>query len=314
MEGWLVQDLIKGEAVCGALLRAAEGAGVQAVHAGAVILALGGPSSLFARNVSGPGNYGVSHALLTRAGSSVVNPSYVQFLWHDLPSGRFWPIQDALSPGARIRDRQGHEHLVPESLFPMAGDRATHCPIGYGFPDAAVDQFFIEHLNSDGFVEVFISATGWIRVAPMAHAGNGGAKIDGDAWTGVPGLYACGESAGGMYGANRIGGAMVTATQVFGERAGRSAAGYAGGAPPMARGVFPRMAGELIRRQPEDVAERGEILSWLRQGMQAFALMGGRPGLGDFMTTVQDRLPSIRDWQARLSLEAALIVGRFTEY
>lgn len=58
----------------------------------------------------------------------------------------------------------------------------------------------------------------------MAHAGNGGAVIDAHGQTSVAGLFACGECATGMHGANRIGGAMVLATQVFGHRAGVAAA------------------------------------------------------------------------------------------
>ncbi len=65
------------------------------------------------------------------------------------------------------------------------------------------------------------------KIGLMAHASNGGVVIDQNAWTGISGLFACGECAGGMHGANRIGGAMVLATQVFGKRAGISAATYA---------------------------------------------------------------------------------------
>jgi succinate dehydrogenase/fumarate reductase flavoprotein subunit len=62
----------------------------------------------------------------------------------------------------------------------------------------------------------------WVR--PFAHAFNGGLRVDVNGWTGVPGLFACGEAAGGMHGADRIGGNMLTATQVFGARAGAEAA------------------------------------------------------------------------------------------
>ena len=65
------------------------------------------------------------------------------------------------------------------------------------------------------------------RVAPFAHAMNGGLVIDQWARTSVEGLYAVGEVAGGPHGADRLGGNMFPAGQVFGERAGLDAARYA---------------------------------------------------------------------------------------
>lgn len=57
-----------------------------------------------------------------------------------------------------------------------------------------------------------------------AHAANGGIKIDKTAYTGVEGLYACGEATGGMHGADRIGGLSSANGIVFGRIAGASAA------------------------------------------------------------------------------------------
>ena len=63
-----------------------------------------------------------------------------------------------------------------------------------------------------------------MRVAMHAHAANGGIKIDKTAYTGVEGLYACGEATGGMHGADRIGGLSSANGIVFGRIAGASAA------------------------------------------------------------------------------------------
>ena len=62
------------------------------------------------------------------------------------------------------------------------------------------------------------------EVVHYAHAFNGGVEINERAETTIPGLFAAGEVAAGPHGADRIGGCMMTATQVFGERAGRCAA------------------------------------------------------------------------------------------
>ena len=46
-----------------------------------------------------------------------------------------------------------------------------------------------------------------MEVAPTAHYSMGGIKVNPeDHSTGVNGLYACGEVAGGLHGANRLGG------------------------------------------------------------------------------------------------------------
>jgi L-aspartate oxidase len=315
LEGWLIQDLIKegdgdSAGVCGAILRNERGDKIVAVNAKAVIVALGGSASLFIRNVAGPGTHGISHALLKRAGANIVNAPYLQFMWHTSPSCQFWPIHSFLRKGAFIRNRHGEVLIVPEELFPLAVERGTHCPVGYEIKDAAVDHFLIENINPMSNIDVFDPQRGWFTVALMAHAGNGGAKIDKNAWTGIPGLFACGESAGGMHGANRIGGAMVAGTQVFGARAGKAAAKYAADGVPMDQKTFSYMVEYLMQAQSIDDIERKEIIPWLRQGMQKFAVLGGRPGLKDFTAKVQQRLVSTRDWRARFALESVLIIAR----
>jgi fumarate reductase (CoM/CoB) subunit A len=66
-----------------------------------------------------------------------------------------------------------------------------------------------------------------VEVAPHAHYTLGGAAIDEEARTTVPGLFAAGEVAGNLHGANRVSGNALAETQVFGALAGASAAGWA---------------------------------------------------------------------------------------
>ncbi|MBR5473990.1 MAG: FAD-binding protein [Lachnospiraceae bacterium] len=65
------------------------------------------------------------------------------------------------------------------------------------------------------------------EICCFAHAINGGVKIDENAGTTVPGLYAAGENAGGPHGADRLGGNMMVTCQVFGKIAGEAAAKWA---------------------------------------------------------------------------------------
>jgi succinate dehydrogenase/fumarate reductase flavoprotein subunit len=62
------------------------------------------------------------------------------------------------------------------------------------------------------------------HVRPAAHSQMGGVFIDDTGWSGVPGLYAGGESAGGVHGASRLAGNGCSDTLVFGALAGRGAA------------------------------------------------------------------------------------------
>jgi succinate dehydrogenase / fumarate reductase flavoprotein subunit len=69
-----------------------------------------------------------------------------------------------------------------------------------------------------------------MEVGPTCHYAMGGVRVEADtAATTVPGLYAAGEVAGGMHGANRLGGNSLTDLLVFGRRAGAAAAAYAKG-------------------------------------------------------------------------------------
>jgi succinate dehydrogenase / fumarate reductase, flavoprotein subunit len=74
-----------------------------------------------------------------------------------------------------------------------------------------------------------------MEVGPTCHYMMGGVRVDAETQAStVPGLFAAGEVAGGMHGANRLGGNSLSDLLVFGQRAGRSAAEYAGRptAPP----------------------------------------------------------------------------------
>jgi succinate dehydrogenase/fumarate reductase flavoprotein subunit len=70
-------------------------------------------------------------------------------------------------------------------------------------------------------------------VGLTVHFCMGGVRIDRDGRTGVPGLFAAGEVAGGVHGANRLGGNALLEAMVFGRRSGRAAAGEGGAVTPV---------------------------------------------------------------------------------
>jgi succinate dehydrogenase / fumarate reductase flavoprotein subunit len=69
-----------------------------------------------------------------------------------------------------------------------------------------------------------------MEVGPTCHYSMGGVRVDADSTaTTVPGLFAAGEVAAGLHGANRLGGNSLSDLLVFGRRAGLYAAQYAKG-------------------------------------------------------------------------------------
>jgi succinate dehydrogenase / fumarate reductase flavoprotein subunit len=75
--------------------------------------------------------------------------------------------------------------------------------------------------------DIDITATA-MEVGPTTHYIMGGVRVDGDTqMSNVPGLFAAGEVAAGLHGANRLGGNSLSDLLVFGRRAGAHAAKFA---------------------------------------------------------------------------------------
>lgn len=113
-----------------------------------------------------------------------------------------------------------------------------------------------------------------VEVACYAHAVNGGVKIDKNARSVIPGLYAAGECAGGPHGADRLGGNMMVTCQVFGTIAGTSAAEYA------MRQYVDRIDStpDLHREEMKNIlyknADRERMLKQLKRSAQDHLLVG----------------------------------------
>ncbi|HEU0077196.1 MAG TPA: fumarate reductase/succinate dehydrogenase flavoprotein subunit [Longimicrobiaceae bacterium] len=94
-----------------------------------------------------------------------------------------------------------------------------------------------------------------MEVGPTTHYMMGGIRVDGDTqMSTVPGLFAAGECAAGLHGANRLGGNSLSDLLVFGKRAGEHAARFARGNGEA--GFDPATVEEATRRALEPF-ERG---------------------------------------------------------
>ena len=88
-----------------------------------------------------------------------------------------------------------------------------------------------------------------MEIGPTCHYIMGGVRVDAESTQStVPGLFAAGEVAAGMHGANRLGGNSLSDLLVFGRRAGLGAAAYAATASPgtIDRGQIEEAARSLL--------------------------------------------------------------------
>src|SRR3712207_3175008 len=108
-----------------------------------------------------------------------------------------------------------------------------------------------------------------MEVGPTTHYVMGGIRVDGDTqMSTVPGLFACGECAAGLHGANRLGGNSLSDLLVFGKRAGQYAAEFARANPPV--NVDPAEIVEAARRAlaPFELGTAGEGPYQVQESLQ----------------------------------------------
>lgn len=227
--------------------------------AGAVVIATGGTSQLYETS-SGPAiNTGDGIAIALRAGAELVDIEFMQFIPISFvypPSARGYTLTEPAHYGMRHFDPQAEAaHLVNSKgeRFVLRHDpvrregstrdvlaRAIMLEIleGRGTPEGGVlmlpdpqvfDAFLKERpiyvkrlLENYGEGQARLQQP--IQVMPSALYTLGGVRIDAWCRCNVPGLIVGGEAAGGVHGANRLGGSSMSDIQVFGRRAGMAAA------------------------------------------------------------------------------------------
>lgn len=308
LPGWLVGSLLtESGRVRGVLLVSRDGDRPLAVGAESTVMALGGPAPLFARHLAGPGNPGYALGLLRRAGARLVNAGFLQFFWTELPGHAFFPVEQAFTGDWALsgRDDDPLAGRSPAAVAALAASRAGHCPCAHGRPDAVLDTALAGLAGQGGVVRLGRGEAAR-RVALFAHAGNGGAAIDPLGHTGVPGLFAAGECAGGMHGANRMGGAMVTATQVFGARAGWSAALEASLRDPLAVAPLRDLAEAAFAALPVAPRTRADGLARLGRELAVLAPFGRETALAELSRRLLRQMERPTDWILDLCRETAL--------
>ena len=261
IEDRMLVDVFVGSqgSVVGALTLDLRTGGWVFLETGAVVIATGGTSQIYETN-SGPAlNTGDGIAVAYRAGAELVDIEFMQFIPISFVypgSIRGYTLTEPPFFGTRHSDINGE----PGKLLNTLGERfimkvdpkrkeATTRDIlaraimlelleGRGTPEGGVwlepDPQEARHFQQERpmytkrIMENYGSRAAMFQepfqVMPSALYTSGGIRIDEWGRTTVPGLFAAGEAAGGVHGANRLGASSMPDIQVFGRRAGLAAA------------------------------------------------------------------------------------------
>jgi succinate dehydrogenase / fumarate reductase flavoprotein subunit len=256
MECAVTKLLTDGDRVCGAVGYWREQGRFVVFRAKSVVLATGGIGKAWKITSNSWEYTGDGMALAYDAGAELMDMEFVQF--H--PTGMVWPpgVQGLLvteavrGEGGVLVNRLGErfmERYDPEKLDLSTRDvvaRAIYTEVRegrgteHGGAYLDISQKPAEYVRRKlpsmyhQFLELAdVDITkGPMEVGPTCHYMMGGVRVDAEtAETTVPGLYAAGEVAAGLHGANRLGGNSLSDLLVFGRRAGLAAAERADRAP-----------------------------------------------------------------------------------
>jgi succinate dehydrogenase / fumarate reductase flavoprotein subunit len=252
MECTVTRLLKDGDRVAGAFAYWREQGRFVVFKANSVIIATGGIGKAW-RITSNSWEYtGDGMALAYEAGAELMDMEFVQF--H--PTGMVWPpgVQGILvteavrGEGGTLRNKNGErfmERYDPAKMELSTRDvvaRAIYTEVREGRGTEHGGAFLdISHKPAEyvkrklpsmyhQFLELAdVDITkGPMEVGPTCHYVMGGIRVDAEtAQASVPGLFAAGEAAAGLHGANRLGGNSLSDLLVFGRRAGLAAAQHA---------------------------------------------------------------------------------------
>ncbi|MGH8745156.1 MAG: L-aspartate oxidase, partial [Burkholderiales bacterium] len=246
-------ELIKArgeEAISGVLFIDMRTGEYLLVRAKAVLLATGGGPTMYRYHTPSVDKSCDGLAMALRAGLALRDMEMVQFHPTGLLAGAHTRMTGTvLEEGLRgaggylldaNRERFMHKYdakleratrdIVSRAIFSeMRAGRVTpnggvYISMAHLGPDKVAKTFkgMVERCADCGFD----LAAGLVEVVPTAHYMMGGVEFEPDCATALPGLFVAGEDAGGVHGANRLGGNGVANSTVFGGVAGETMAAW----------------------------------------------------------------------------------------
>jgi len=239
-----------GEMVTGALLFDIRRGEFIIAEAGATMVATGGGPTQYRFHATGPEKSVDGIAMLYRAGVIMKDMEMLQF--H--PTGLIVPgsvvagalLEEGLrGAGAHLFNGAGERYML--NYAPGVGERATRDVVsrssylemmaGRACPEGGV-RIDASHLGADFVLKNFPGmaercwqfnydlARGRAPVSPTAHFFMGGAVIDTGGKSTLEKLFVAGEDAGGVHGANRLGGNGICDSCVYGRQTGKALGKY----------------------------------------------------------------------------------------
>jgi succinate dehydrogenase / fumarate reductase flavoprotein subunit len=327
METTITKLLKKDDRVVGALAYTRENGKFVHFKAKAVVMATGGWGRIFKVTSNSWEGTGDGVVLGYDAGAELVDMEMMQF--H--PTGMVWPpgvrgllvTEGVRGEGGLLRNSEGQRYMEnydPEKMELSTRDvvaRANYTEVqeGRGSEHGGV-YLDITHLGYEGIMkklptmhEQFLKLADIdisrepMEVFPTVHYTMGGIKIDPEtAASTVPGLFAAGEVAGGLHGANRLGGNSLSDLLVFGRRAGEGAAAYIEESTHSANIEESEILTEIGRvLEPLEKKEEGESPYLIQQELQEAMMEHAnlmrdedslKEGLGKVLA-LKDRLPQV---------------------
>jgi succinate dehydrogenase / fumarate reductase, flavoprotein subunit len=327
METTVTKLLKKEGRVVGALAYTRESGKFVHFKAKAVVMATGGWGRIFKVTSNSWEGTGDGVVLSYDAGAELVDMEMMQF--H--PTGMVWPpgvrgllvTEGVRGEGGLLRNSEGKRYMENYDAKKMelstrdvvARANYTEVQEGRGSEHGGV-YLDITHLGYEGIMkklptmyeqfknlaDIDISREP-MEVFPTVHYTMGGVKVDPETCeSSVPGLFAAGEVAGGLHGANRLGGNSLSDLLVFGRRAGDGASDYAEQSTHSSDIEEQELLTEIGRvLEPLEKREEGESPYLIQQELQAAMMEHAnlmrdgdslKEGLGKILK-LKDRLPQV---------------------
>ena len=252
MECTITRLLKHGDRVAGAFGYWREQGRFVVFRARSIVLATGGIGKAWKITSNSWEYTGDGMALAYDAGAELMDMEFVQF--H--PTGMVWPpgVQGILvteavrGEGGVLRNKLGNrfmEQYDPKKMELSTRDvvaRAIYTEVREGRGTEHGGAYLDISQKPADYVKKKLPSMyhqfkeladvditkGPMEVGPTCHYMMGGIRVDAEtAKSSVPGLFAAGEAAAGLHGANRLGGNSLSDLLVFGHRAGLAAAEHA---------------------------------------------------------------------------------------
>jgi succinate dehydrogenase / fumarate reductase flavoprotein subunit len=252
MECTVVQLLKDGSRIAGAIAYWREQGRFVVFKAKSVVIATGGIGKAWSITSNSWEYTGDGMALAYEAGAELLDMEFVQF--H--PTGMVWPpgVQGILvteavrGEGGILRNKMGERFM--ERYDPKRMELSTRDIVARSIYTEVREGRGTEH--GGAYLDISHKPAEYVKrklpsmyhqfkeladvditkepmeVGPTCHYMMGGIRVDAEtAQSAVPGLFAAGEAAAGLHGANRLGGNSLSDLLVFGRRAGLAAANHA---------------------------------------------------------------------------------------